>query len=115
MPGRGRSSSRLLTKIAAEARCGRPLRGPFEEIAASLKRCPDTKPEFPGNLLGQSALLQLLNRPIDSCQRSFPPQNLECFKQRRGIFAAANGYPNRLEHLSRFEPELLRGGAQGLV
>ena len=115
MPGRGRSSSRLLTKIAAEARCGRPLRGPFEEFAALLKRCPDTKPEFSSNLQGQPALLQFLNRLIDSGQRSFPPENLECLKQRRGIFAAANGYPNRLEHLSRLEPDLLRGGAEGLV
>jgi hypothetical protein len=51
------------------------------------------------------------DRLIDSCQRRFPPQNLERLKQRRGILAPADGYSNRLEHLPGFYAHLLRGRA----
>jgi Tfp pilus assembly protein PilF len=71
-----------------------------------------TVPDFS---LGPSATLQLLNRPIDSRQRSFPSQNLERLKQRRRILTPAYGHPNRLEHLSRLEPQFLRCRAQRLV
>jgi hypothetical protein len=54
-----------------------------------------------------------------SPDRSVPPwflsQHFQRFKQWRGVLAAADGDPDRLEHLSRFHAEFLSGGAQRLI
>ena len=50
--------------------------------------------------------------PIPASTRTSLAQRLE---QRRRILAPAYSYSDRLEHLSRLDPQLLRSGAEVLV
>src|ERR1019366_6191443 len=61
------------------------------------------------------APLELLDGLFDSCQRRFLSENLERLEQRRGILSPADGYSDRLEHLSGFYAHRLGVGAEGLV
>src|ERR1700686_1991390 len=60
-------------------------------------------------------LLDFLNGSLNSHQRGFPPQHFQRLEQWRRVLTTADSYPNGLEHLSGFEPEFLRSGAEVLV
>jgi hypothetical protein len=51
---------------------------------------------------GIEKLSDLLERLIDARERRPPSQHFQRFKQWRGVLATADGYTNRLEHLSGF-------------
>jgi hypothetical protein len=59
--------------------------------------------------------LKLLNGSLDSCQCSFSSQHFQRLKQWWRVLASANGYSDRLKHLTCLDPQFLRGGAQGLI
>src|ERR1700733_2322426 len=64
---------------------------------------------------GIEKLSDLLERLIDARERRPPSQHFQRFKQWRGVLATADGYTNRLEHLSGFHSQFLSGSAEGLI
>src|SRR5581483_5455213 len=56
-----------------------------------------------------------VDRLVNPRQRLLPPEHFQGFEQGRRVLAAADGYADRLKHLSWLDAQLLGGGAERLV